>query len=90
MGLKTICTEGFPVSSCRCTKVHTLQVVECPPRHLHKGMPFNRAGKPLAGAPVVETCPRCQEARLLQDFRGQLCSFCAEQLDDEIFRSGSE
>lgn len=45
MGLKTICTDGYPVSNCRCTKDHRpYGVVECKPGHRHQGVAIDRNG----------------------------------------------
>lgn len=92
MGLVSICTEGYRASNCRCTKEHRpLKVVACPPGHAHRGFPMDVDGKVIStpehpGAMIRTadgaTCQRCQEWHKLTEFRGGVCFFCADALDE--------
>lgn len=54
MGVISICTEGYQIAVCRCTKEHWPVPTEpCPPGHAHVGNCMNKYGV-VYGAPASE------------------------------------
>lgn len=77
MGIRIICSEGYALSVCRCTKErHPLEVEPCPgpgSTHSHSGTP--RATPRKEGV----VCPRCEEE--VGSLLGDVCALCAEDLE---------
>ena len=88
MGLSKICDKGYPVSRCRCRKKHdSLTVVPCPGEgHMHSGSPIdiNSQVVDLGANEALDRkpCPRCEEMVLVAQFRGEVCDFCADMLEE--------
>lgn len=88
MGLASICDKGYPLGSCRCRNEHfPLKVGVCPPSgHEHRGLPIDIHGKAVEpdADEVVErqVCPRCEEMVKTARFRGTVCGFCADMLEE--------
>lgn len=83
MALIAICSEGFPLSNCRCTKHHDpLQVRPCPPGHKHKGFPMDEHHHAVPMEGDKRICPRCEEKAPAKNFRGEVCGFCADILEE--------
>lgn len=98
MGLRTICTEGYAVSNCRCTKDHRpYGVVECHPGHLHKGVAIRPDGTVLkhvaddeevaAAIASIQGKPvalmTCPRCGdAYTHLHGGVCGFCADQLEE--------
>lgn len=83
MALKTICDQGYPLSTCRCHKFHDpLTVLPCTAGHVHRGFPMDAHHNPLPLPDTEKICPRCEERVHADRFRGEVCGFCADILEE--------
>lgn len=83
MGLTSICQKGYRLDVCRCAKEHRpLKVKPCPPGHSHQGFPMDVDGKAIDPPADKKVCDRCEELHRSDEFRGGVCGFCADQLED--------
>lgn len=80
MGVRKVCTHGYVVERCRCTKTHAVTIVPC----IHTGAD-RHANKMYYGDVMEEetrVCERCSVEHLEKDFRGSICGWCADDLED--------
>lgn len=86
--IKIICTSGYHIETkvCRCKKTHYREAA-CPEGHHHNGWPVDTEGNAFPEDHTKKVCPHCEELVSVQTFRGQVCGFCADMLDEIEERS---
>jgi hypothetical protein len=81
MGVRKVCTDGYVVEQCRCAETHAVTIVPC----AHNAAPDRHHMEIYYGDVMEEetrVCERCSVEHLEKDFRGSICGWCADDLED--------
>lgn len=80
MGIQVICDAGYVTLRCRCPREHyPPDVVKCihrPTEHEQHNI-YDRADEVLQR----RHCPRCWVRHNRRDFRGDVCGWCADDME---------